>query len=306
MAQATTLAGLRNMPGRAIIYMVSAAFLIIILDTAVKWLAKGGYSPFQIGFLRYVVGLGISAGIATRAGGIGTLRTRRPGGHVMRSILNLTTMLTFYYALERLPLADCIAIGFASPLFTTALSVPMLGEKVGPRRWLAVAIGFAGVLLVVQPTAAGIGLGAALALLSALCWSLTQVTSRQMSTTEPSHTILFYYSLAVVIALGVTMPRLWIEPHGLDWLWFLVCGVAGSFGQFCYNQAFRYGEASMVSPFDYTGLIWAIIMGFIVFGDLPSWLVISGASLIIASSVYIARRETLLARLAHQTAAGNP
>src|SRR5579863_4945440 len=177
MAQTTTLAGLRNMPGRAIIYMVSAAFLIIILDTAVKWLAKGAYSPFQIGFLRYVVGLGISAGIATRAGGIGTFRTRRPGGHLLRSVLNLTTMLTFYYALERLPLADCIAIGFASPLFTTALSVPILGEKVGPRRWLAVAIGFAGVLLVVQPTAAGIGLGAALALLSALCWSLTQVTS---------------------------------------------------------------------------------------------------------------------------------
>ena len=306
MAQATTLVGLRNMPGRAIAYMVSAAFLIIILDTSVKWLAKGGYSPFQIGFLRYVAGLVISAGIATRAGGIGTLRTRRPVGHLIRSVLNLTTMLTFYYALERLPLADCIAIGFASPLFTTALSVPMLGEKVGPRRWVAVAIGFAGVLLVVQPTAAGIGLGAALALVSALCWSLTQVTSRQMSATESSHTILFYYSLAVVIALGATMPRLWIEPQGLDWLWFLVCGVAGSFGQFCYNQAFRYGEASMVSPFDYTGLIWATIMGFIVFGDLPSWLVISGASLIIASSVYIARRETRLARLARATAAGNP
>jgi drug/metabolite transporter (DMT)-like permease len=302
MAQATTLTGLRNMPGRAIIYMISAAFLIIILDTTVKWLARG-YSPLQIGFLRYIVGLGIAAGIATRAGGIGTLRTRRPGGHLLRSVVNLTTMLTFYYALQRLPLADCIAIGFASPLFTTALSVPMLGEKVGPRRWLAVAIGFAGVLLVVQPTATGIGPGAALALLSALCWSLTQVTSRQMSVTEPSHTILFYYSLAVVVTLGATMPRLWIEPHGLDWLWFLICGVAGSFGQFCYNQAFRYGEASMVAPFDYTGLIWATIMGFVVFGDLPSWLVVSGAGLIIASSVYIARRESRLARLRE---AGNP
>jgi drug/metabolite transporter (DMT)-like permease len=306
MAQATTLTGLRNMPGRAIIYMVSAAFLIIVLDTAVKMLTKEGYSPFQIGFLRYIIGLGIAAGIATRVGGIGTLRTRRPGGHLLRSVLNLTTMLTFYYALERLPLADCIAIGFASPLFTTALSVPMLAEKVGPRRWLAVAIGFAGVLLVVQPTATGIGLGAGLALLSSLCWSLTQVTSRQMSVTEPSHTILFYYSLGVVVALGATMPRLWVEPHGGDWLLFLVCGVAGSFGQFCYNQAFRYGEASMVAPFDYTGLFWATLSGFVVFGDVPSWLVISGASLIIASSVYIARRETRLARLARLTAASNP
>lgn len=297
MAQAITMTGLRNVPGRAIAYMVSAAFLIIILDTAVKWLAKG-YSPLQIGFLRYIIGMGIAAGISTRAGGIGTLRTRRPGGHLLRSVLNLTTMLTFYYALRRLPLADCIAIGFASPLFTTALSVPMLGERVGPRRWIAVAIGFMGVLLVVQPTGTGIGLGAALALLSALCWSLTQVTSRQMSTTESSHTILFYYSVSVVIVLGATMPWLWIEPRGLDWLWFLVVGVAGSFGQFCYNQAFRYGEASMVSPFDYTGLIWATLFGFIIFGDLPSWIVVSGAILIMACSLYIARRETFLARQA--------
>src|SRR5215472_4771652 len=150
MASQVSGAGLRNFPARAIAYMLAASFLVIVLDTAVKWLAKG-YSPLQIGFVRYVMGLCLAAGIATRAGGISTLRTRRVGGHALRSVVNLATMLTFYYALRLLPLADCIAINFAAPLFATALSVPLLGERVGLRRWLAVVFGFAGVLVAVQP-----------------------------------------------------------------------------------------------------------------------------------------------------------
>jgi drug/metabolite transporter (DMT)-like permease len=294
MAEATSGTGLRNIPGRAILYLLASSFLLVVLDTAVKWLAKG-YSPLQIGFLRYLMGLVIAAGIAAQNGGLATLRTRRFTGHLLRSILNLTTMLTFYYALRLIPLADAIAIGFAAPLFTTALSVPMLKERVGPRRWAAVALGFVGVLLIVQPTG-GMNVGALLALLSSLCWSLTLISSRQLSGTEPSHTILFYYSTAVVVGLGATMPTVWIMPQGLDWLWFAVCGLAGSFGQYCVNQAYRYGEASMVAPLDYTSLIWATFAGYVVFGQLPTALVLGGAAIIVASSLYIARRETVLAR----------
>jgi drug/metabolite transporter (DMT)-like permease len=293
MAESVATTGLRNIPGRAIAYMLAASFLVVILDTAVKWLARD-YSPFQIGFLRYVIGFFIAAGIAQRNGGLGTLRTQRLAGHLLRSGFNIVTMLTFYYALQLIPLANAIAIGFAAPLFTTALSGPLLKEKVGLRRWSAVALGFCGVLLIVQPSARGIDMGALLALISSFCWSLTQISSRQLSGTEPSHTILFYYSVAIIAVLGVCMPKLWITPHGIDWLWFLVCGIAGSFGQFCYNQAFRYGEASMVSPLDYTGLVWATLMGFVVFGDLPTHFIIGGAVVIIASSVYIARREAQL------------
>ena len=290
MAESVATTGLRNIPGRAILYMLAGSFLVVILDTAVKWLARD-YSPFQIGFLRYVIGFFIAAGIAQHNGGLATLKTRRLAGHLIRSVLNIVTMLTFYYALQLIPLADAIAIGFATPLFTTAFSGPLLKEKVGIRRWSAVALGFGGVLLIVQPSGHGVNMGAMLALISALCWSLTQISSRQLSGTEPSHTILFYYSVAIIVVLGACMPKLWITPHGTDWLWFVVCGVAGSFGQFCYNQAFRYGEASMVSPFDYTGLVWATLMGFIVFGDFPTRYILGGAVVIIASSFYIARRE---------------
>jgi drug/metabolite transporter (DMT)-like permease len=293
MAEGARPGGLRNMPGRAIIYMLAASFLLTLLDAAVKWLARD-YSPLQIGFLRYLVGLFIAAGIAHRAGGLKTLRTTRFAGHLLRSGLNLATMLAFYYALRLLPLADVIAISFTSPLFTTALSGPLLKEHVGIHRWAAVAIGFGGVLLVARPGAGGINPGVLLELFSCLCWSLTQVTSRQLSTTEPSHTMLFYYSAAVVVALGPAMPAVWIAPHGLDWLWFLICGILGGLGQFCINQALRYGEASMVAPLDYTSLVWAIMLGYAVFGDLPGWLILAGAAVIIVSSLYIARREGIL------------
>jgi len=151
------------------------------------------------------------------------------------------------------------------------------------------------VLLAVQPSPSGISLGAGLALLSGLCWALTIVTSRQISGTESSHTILFYYSLAVVIVLGATMPSLWIEPSLHDWIWFIVVGISGSFGQFCYNQAFRYGEASLVAPLDYLSIVWATLFGFVIFGDIPSSLVLGGAACIIASSIYIAHREAVAA-----------
>ena len=301
MAISATGAGLRNRPGRAIAYMLAASFLIVVLDTAVKWLARN-YSPLEIGFLRYLFGLAVAAGIATRAGGLGTLGTQRPLGHLLRSALNLTTMLTFYYALRHLPLANGLAISFAAPLFATAFSVPMLGEQVGIRRWLAVGFGFVGVLLAVQPSGGGISLGAGLALVSAICWALTMITTRQISATEPSHAILFYYSLSVVVVLGAAMPSVWITPQGLDWIWFLVVGLAGSFGQFCYNQAFRYGEASLTSPFDYFGLVWAALFGFVVFDDIPSGMTAAGAACIVASGVYIARREAIRAR-ARKTAA---
>ncbi len=295
MIEDAALNALRNNPRRAIVYMLAASFLLTLLDATVKWLAQS-YSPLEIGFLRYFVGLFIAAGIAHRAGGLGTLRTRRLAGHLLRSALNLATMLAFYYALRLLPLADAIAISFTSPLFTTALSGPMLKEHVGIRRWSAVAIGFVGVVLIARPTGGGVNVGALLELVSCLCWSLTQVTSRQLSATEPSHTILFYYSLAVVVVLGSLMPTAWVTPHGLDWLWFLICGLLGSFGQFFITQALRYGEASLVAPLDYTSLVWATLLGFLVFGDFPTWLVLVGAAVIIVSSLYVAGGEAMAAR----------
>jgi uncharacterized membrane protein len=171
---------------------------------------------------------------------------------MLRSVLNLATMVTFYYALRALPLADTLAIAYAAPLFMCLLSIVLLGEKVGPRRWTAIVVGFVGVLIIVQPGGTGLRPAALLALTSALLYALTNITSRQLSTSEQSHTILFYYSVSCLVVMGPIMSWNWTTPSWQDWLVFLVVGVAGSFGQFCLNQALRYGEVPLLAPIDYT------------------------------------------------------
>ncbi|HWA43186.1 MAG TPA: DMT family transporter [Hypericibacter adhaerens] len=282
--------GLRHQPGRGILYMASAVFCLTLLDAGVKWLTDD-YSPFQIAFLRYVVGIVFAIGISTRAGGIGTLKTLRPGGHALRSLFNIGTMLTFYYALGMLPLADTMAITYAGPLFMTLLSVVLLREKVGPRRWAAVMIGFVGVLVILQPSGTGFNWAAVLALSSAFLYALTLITSRQLSATEPSHTILFYYSVGVLIVTGATMPWLWVTPTWNDLWVFLLVGVTGSVGQFFLNQAFRYSEVSLVAPIDYTGLVWATLFGWALWNQLPSLTVIAGSLIVVGSTLYIVNRE---------------
>ncbi|MGH6960924.1 MAG: DMT family transporter [Dongiaceae bacterium] len=297
---------LRNAPGKAIAYMLAAVATLTTMDAGVKWLTDD-YSVPQIAFMRYLIGIVVAVAMAARMGGLTTLRTHRPGGHMLRSALNIGTMLTFYYALTRLPLADTIAICYVAPLFMTVLSVLMLGERVGPRRWSAIAIGFAGVLLILQPGGAGEGTGvsagALFALSSALLYALTLITSRQLSATESSPTILFYYSIGVIVTMGMLMPWMWVMPRWADLGVILFVGIAGSFGQFFLNQAFRYGEVSLLAPLDYTGLIWAAGLGFVLWGDFPTVMVLIGATVIVLASLYVARREAILRR---QTAAADP
>src|SRR5215813_2685291 len=293
----------RNAPAKGIAYMLAASATLTIMDAGIKWLTAT-YPVPQIGFMRYAVGMVVATALAARLGGVATLRTQRLGGHALRSLFNLATMLTFYYALDALPLTNSIAIGYAAPLFMTALSVPLLRERVGWRRWLAVVVGFIGVLIAAQPSADGISAGALFALGAALFYALTLVTSRQLSTTESSHTILFYYSVFVVVALGAWMPWVWVTPRLQD-LWLIVLvGIAGSFGQFFLNQAFRYGEVSLLAPLDYSGLVWAGLLGFIVWADVPTPAVLAGSAVIISAGIYIVRREAVRRSHARTEATG--
>lgn len=269
--------------------MLGQALLLTSMDALVKWLAND-YTVGQIAFLRYSLGLFMVIGLAAASpGGLASLKTRRIKGHIWRSAFNLITMLTFYLALRELPLPNAVCIGMASPIFVTALSIPMLREKVGFGRWIAVVIGFVGIVFIVQPKSSGIELGAVYALISALGWALTQVASRQLSNSEPSHTIIFYYALIVVIVLGAAMPFYWVTPNLHDLGLFITVGIMGTCGQFCLNQAFRYGQASLIAPFDYTGLIWATLLGAIIWGDYPNSLMLIGAGIVIACCFYLLR-----------------
>jgi drug/metabolite transporter (DMT)-like permease len=300
-------AGLRNQPGRAVLYMLAQACLLTSMDGLVKWLASD-YTVGQIAFLRYSLGLCMMVAFAASSShGLGSLKTRRLGGHLIRSACNLFTMLSFYLALKLIPLPNAICIGLASPIFVTIFSIPMLKEHVGVRRWSAVIVGFLGIILIAQPSTEGLDLssilklvtdpdaaspqlGTFLALFSAAAWAATQVSSRQLSTSEPSHTIRFYYSLVVFLVLGAAMPFYWITPSLHDALLFIAVGIMGTAGQFCLNQAFRYGEASLVAPLDYTGLLWATAIGWMFWGDLLTLPMIIGAAIVVASCLYILRR----------------
>src|SRR5258707_3841825 len=225
-----SLPSLHFAPGKAIAYSLSAIICLSVLDALVKWLAAD-YAITQIAFLRYIVGIVLALGLAARHGGLGQLRTRRPFGHALRSILNIVTMLTFYAALARLPLADVIAIAFAAPPFMTGLSVPMLGERVRPRRWAALSVGFVGVIVTLRPFGDGFNPVGLLALASALFYALMLITSRQLSATESSITILFYYSIGVIVVTAAAMPWQWITPTWSDAALFLAGGTVGGIGR---------------------------------------------------------------------------
>lgn len=304
MSANTDRNGLRHLPGRAVLYMAGAVALQTVLDAGVKWLTTD-YTVPQIAFVRYLFTIAIAVLLAGRMGGLGTLKTKRPMAHALRALLHIATMLTFYFALMLLPLADAIAISFAAPLFMTALSILLLRERVGAARWTAVAIGLVGVVLIVQPSGSGVTPGAILALASAVFYALTFITARQLSATETSHTILFYCSVGVLVVMGLIglfgqtgiAPAWKWAPLHLGDLWiFMLVGMAGSFAQFFFSQAFRYGEVSMLAPIEYTALLWGVAYGLLLWNDVPSWTVLAGAVIVAGASLYVVRQETRLAR----------
>ncbi|WP_170984508.1 DMT family transporter [Rhodoligotrophos defluvii] len=283
---------LQRAPRKAILFALAAIFCLCTLDVLVKWLAAR-YSIPQIIFLRYIGGLCLALAVAHGSGGFGQFRTRRLSGHLTRAVFNLITMLLFYYALRALPLADAVAIAFAAPLFMTLLSIGLLGERVGIYRWSALLVGMVGVVIIMRPGDAGFGLGGLAALASAFFYALTQISARQLSNSESSATILFYYSILVLLVSAALMPWYWQMPSLTDWGLFVLLALFGSVGQLFLNQACRYGEVSMIAPVEYTGLFWAVLFGFLVWGDIPSWSVILGAVVIILSTFYITRRELM-------------
>jgi len=167
----------------------------------------------------------------------------------------------------------------------------MLKEHIGPRRWIAIVIGFAGVLVITQPSGAGFGWGAVLALSAAFGDALGINITRRMSATESSHSMLFWSSVILLVAFGAVLPFFWTTPSGHDWLVIFILALSGSGAQFCLAQAFRYGEVSMLAPLEYSALIWAVLFGYVFWDDLPTATVLIGVAIIIASSAYVAHRE---------------
>jgi drug/metabolite transporter (DMT)-like permease len=293
MSVAIPKQGLRHVPVKGLLYMIGGVFFLSVMDASAKWLTTG-YSVSELMFLGRLPAPLFAMALAMANGGLVTLKTRKVKWHLARALSGIATMATFFYALKLLPLADTIAISFVAPLFMCALSVPLLKEKVGPRRWAAILLGFAGVIVIVQPGGAGLGLGAVLALTAAFTYAISINLSRKISTTETSYSMLFWFSVFLLIGSGTVVPFQWVTPHGSDIAVFCIMAVGGTLGQFLLTQAYRYGEISFLAPLEYTALIWAVLFGFLFWNQFPNAVVLTGSLIIVASNIYIVHRETKL------------
>src|SRR6185295_6162842 len=231
------------------------------------------------------------------------VRTERPWLHLIRSAVGASGMFLNFAALKLLPLADITAFGFVQPIFAVVLAALILKETIGPYRGAAVVIGFAGVMLMIQPhggmagiIAHGFSAGAGLALTGALCSAFVVIYIRQMSATEKSETIVFYFMLFCAL-FGALSMIWWRVP--LSWSsagWLIMAGVFGGFGQIAMTFSYRYAEPSLLAPFDYTSMIWAVCFGLAIFGEIPALLVLVGAAIVTAAGAFIAWREHRLGR----------
>ncbi len=272
-----------------------AVLFFSIMDATAKWLGQD-YQPVQIVFLRFVFGLLPVALFVWRGGGLSALRTRRPGLHALRALLIFFALFTFFSGLPRMPLADAIAFAFTAPLFVTALSVPVLGEPVGRRRWAAVLVGFAGALVMVQPGTSGFRFEALWILASALCFAFAMLLTRRMARSETNVAMLAYSTLGAGLLALPLMPFLWKTPAGGDIWLFVLIGLVGGTAAYFIIVAYRNAPAALVAPFEYTALVWAAILGWIIWREQPQPMVWLGAAVIMLSGLYITHRETALAR----------
>ena len=275
-----------------IAYRVAAMACMAVMAALVKWNGGRGIPVFEIIFFRNAfafVPLGL---YIWRTTGFSVLKTQRPVGHLTRSAIGLCAMVCGFSALQHLPLTEATAFNFASPLFMTALSALLLGEVVGRHRWGAVVVGFIGVLIMVRPEPGHLNVvGVSLALGGAVAAAGAMVAIRQIAATEKGATIVFYFTLAGTVLGAVGSAFHWVTPDPLTLAMLILAGLLGGVGQLLLTEALRVAPVGVVAPFDYTQLIWATAIGFLVWGELPHPATIVGALVVAASGVYILHRE---------------
>jgi drug/metabolite transporter (DMT)-like permease len=275
-----------------IAFRVAAMACMALLSALVKWTGGRGIPVFEIILFRNLfafVPLGL---YIWRTTGFEVLRTQRPFGHLARSAVGLTGMVCGFSAVQYLPLTEATALQFTSPLFMTALSALLLSEKVGRHRWGAVLAGFVGVLIMARPLPGHMNVpGVTLGVLSALGAAGAMVAIRQISDTERGPTIVFYFTLGGVALGAVGSAFGWVTPDPQTLGLLILAGLIGGVGQLFLTEALRQAPIGVIAPFDYTQLIWATLLGLVIWGELPHPLTLIGAVLVAASGVYILHRE---------------
>ena len=274
---------------KAIIAMIIAVFSVTLMSVQAKLIGID-YHPTQITFARGLVVLIFLAPLIYRLGGLNFLKTKKPVLHFFRSIAGLVGNLMFFFAFQRLPVADVTVISQAVPIFSCILAIIFLNEIIRWRRWTAILIGFLGVIIAINPSGE-IALASIYALVATLMWSITIVFLRLLGTTEHPVKTVFYFMLISVIITSFFQPFLWKQPSLNVILLFFGLGTTAFVTQILMTYALQKAPASIVSPFNYTGIIWAIVFDYIIWNTTPVMTTIIGGSIITITGIYIFRRE---------------
>ena len=284
--------------GTAALWMLLAGLMFALMDAGMKWIAAS-YSPFQVATLRSLAALPPVLLWILLGGRARTLLHVHWPLHLFRGVLGVGVMACFVYGVARMPLSTAYAIVFVAPLMVTALAVPLLGEKVGPRRWAAIAVGLLGVLVVLRPGMAGVAtLPGLLLLLSALCYAVAAITVRRLAQRDSPEAMVFWFLLLLALFAGSIAASHW-QPVQHAHLWIIaVIGLTGALAQIALTHAFRLGEASQMAPLEYAGLIWVVLLDLAIWQVLPDGMTWVGAAIIIASGLYLIRREGVAAATA--------
>lgn len=273
------------------ILTICAGVAFLVANDAVAKLLTDRYAPIQIVFLRNLIAVPIIATVIMLVFGASTLRTHHPRLHAMRGALMVVGAWLYFTALIHMPLAEATALVFSAPIFITALSVPLLGEHVGWRRWGAVLLGFVGVLVIVRPGSATFQLAALLPVGTALCYAIFMISARWIDRAERLWTMMLFAMLFPMLYSAPFAIANWTSVHAGDIALFVAIAVFGSLGLALIGQAFRMAPAAIVAPFDYTALIWATGLGWMIWGDIPLLWTILGAAIIVVSGIIIILRE---------------
>jgi len=276
--------------GVGIAFALAGVTAMTVMDAAAKWLGTG-YPIVEIVFFRNFFSVPPIALLIWYGGGLASLRTARLPGHALRAGLGLGAMFFFFTGLRYLPLAEAISLAFAAPLFVTALSVPILKERVGPRRWAAVIVGFLGVLIITRPGGAVLRAEALLILAAALSYALFLLVTRRLARSESTSAMIFYTNaIALTVSAGL-LPFGWSTPERTDFMIFAAMGLIGGCGSYFLVLAYRNAPAALLAPFDYTALILGTLLGWLIWRELPDAAVWLGAAVLVACGLYILRRE---------------
>ncbi len=288
---------------RGIALMLLSVAVFSVMDALLKVLA-GHYAPMQVAFLRGVTSLPFVLAPILLRGRIGRLRIVNLKLHLFRGALGVLMLCSFIFAVRESSLATTYSIFMCAPLVVAALSVPMLGETVGRHRWAAICVGLAGVLLMLRPAGGSwISIGSLAAVVAALCYSLAVVTLRVLSRTDTNESMVFWLMAMLSVGAGLLSIPGWRPLLQPDWPLLLGLGLAGAIGQYLITEAFRSAPVSVLTPLEYTALVWGVVLDFSIWHVLPGAATLLGGAIVVGAGLYLIRREAMQRRTLPQAPA---